>query len=136
VIVNRIWLNIFGAGLVTSPSDFGVRADLPSHPDLLDWLAVELIDEGWSLKSLIRQMVLSEAFQQTSTGPKDLAILKKALARDPENRLLWRANPLRLTFEEIRDSLFHSTSDLLESEVGGQPVDLFSSPYSKRRALY
>lgn len=136
VIVNRIWLNIFGAGLVTSPSDFGVRADLPSHPDLLDWLAAELIDEGWSLKSLIRQMVLSEAFQQTSTGPKDLAILKKALSRDPENRLLWRANPRRLTFEEIRDSLFHSTSDLLESEVGGRPVDIFSPPYSKRRALY
>jgi len=134
VAVNRVWLHHFGAGLVTTPSDFGVRAEPPSHPQLLDWLASRFIEDGWSLKKLHRRILLSEAYQRGSRGPADPAKLAKALEVDPQNRLLWRANVRRLSFEELRDSLLAST-DELDRTLGGKPADLFAASF-KRRTLY
>jgi len=135
VIVNRLWAHVFGQGLVTTPSDFGLRCSPPSHPELLDWLATRFIAEGWSLKRLQREMLLSATFRQASTVPADpqrLAVMKQI---DPGNRLLARMNRHRLTFEEFRDSLLAAAGDL-ELTVGGKPVDLFRAPYSHRRTLY
>lgn len=134
VIVNRVWLHHFGAGLVRSPSDFGIRAELPSHPELLDWLTSRFLEEGWSLKKLHRRIMLSEAYQQSSQGPADQTQVAKAIQLDPENRLLWRMNQRRLTFEELRDRLFAATGELTR-DLGGKPADLFSNGF-KRRSLY
>ncbi|OWK40584.1 PSD1 and planctomycete cytochrome C domain-containing protein [Fimbriiglobus ruber] len=131
VMVNRVWLHHFGAGLVRTPSDFGTRAEPPSHPELLDWLAQRFMADGWSLKTLHRQIMLSAVYQQASTGSTD----PTTLARDPENRLLWRMNARRLTFEELRDSLFAVTAEL-DLREGGKPVDLLAAPYPPRRAVY
>lgn len=135
VIVNRIWGFLMGQGLVPTPSDFGTRADPPSHPELLDWLANDFMEHGWSLKSAIRQIVLSETFQQSSKSPGDPYLMEKAMQLDPENRWLWKMNARRLTFEEIRDSLFQLTSNL-DRQTGGRPVDIFSAPFNPRRAVY
>lgn len=134
VIVNRVWLHHFGAGLVRSPSDFGIRAETPSHPDLLDWLTSRFLEEGWSLKKLHRRIMLSEAYQQSSLGPEDRTLVAKATQIDPENRLLWRMNQRRLTFEELRDRLFAATGEL-SRDLGGKPADLFNAGF-KRRSLY
>jgi mono/diheme cytochrome c family protein len=134
VIVNRVWLHHFGAGLVRTPSDFGTRAETPSHPELLDWLARRFVAEGWSLKKLHRRIMLSETYRQNSTPPTDPAVLAKVQRIDPENRLLWRMNERRLTFEELRDSLL-SVSQQLDRTVGGKPDDMFQ-PAFKRRSLY
>ena len=134
VIVNRLWLHHFGAGLVRTPSDFGTRADPPSHPELLDWLASRLIADGWSLKQLHRRIVLSQAYRQSPFGPADAAALAKAAQLDPENRLLWRMNERRLSFEELRDSLLAATGRL-DRTLGGRPGDLLSQPFA-RRSLY
>src|SRR5205807_1804556 len=83
---NRVWGWHFGKGLVTTPSDFGVRSDPPSHPELLDWLAARFMSEGWSLKALHRTIMLSQVYQQSSGDRAD------GLKLDPENRLLWRFN--------------------------------------------
>lgn len=135
VIVNRIWMHHFGTGLVKTPSDFGLRADPPSHPELLDWLATRLVKEGWSLKWLHREIVLSATYQQASTGPSDPAVLARARQLDPENRLLWRMTPHRLTFEELRDGMLASAG-LLDDRMGGKPADLFAAPYPSRRTVY
>ncbi len=135
VLVNRVWMQHFGSGLVASPSDFGRRAGLASHPELLDWLASQFIEDGWSLKELHRQLLLSNTFKQASTGPIDSSQLLNAMKIDPDNRWLWRMNARRLTFEQFRDSLFRST-DELDVAVGGKPVELFNSPFPKRRSLY
>ena len=135
VMVNRVWANHFGAGLVTTPSDFGTRAAPPSHPELLDWLAARFVAEGWSLKSLHRHMLLSSTFRQSSFGPDDPAVRARAIEQDPGNRLLWRMNTHRLTFEEFRDSMLAVGGDL-DRETGGKPVPLFESPYPRRRTLY
>jgi len=134
VIVNRVWAQHFGRGLVATPSDFGLRADPPTHPELLDWLAARFVAEKWSLKKLHRRIVLSATFRQTSTAPTD-AHGKTALAADPSNSLLWRMNPHRLTFEEFRDSMLAVAGEL-DPQVGGKPFDLFSEPFQHRRTLY
>jgi len=134
VAVNRVWMHHFGTGLVTTASDFGTRAEAPSHPQLLDWLASRFIEDGWSLKRLHRRILLSEAYQRSSHGPADPAQLAKALEVDPQNRLLWRANVRRLSFEELRDGLF-ATSGELDPTVGGKPGDLFATTF-RRRTLY
>ncbi len=134
VMVNRVWLHHFGAGLVRTPSDFGTRAEAPSHPELLDWLTSRFIEDGWSLKKLHRHIMLSEAYQRSSHGAKEESPLAKAMEVDPENRLLWRANPRRLSFEELRDSLFAASGEL-DRSVGGKPADLFIGSF-KRRTLY
>ncbi len=135
VMVNRVWAHHFGAGLVTTPGDFGVRAEPPSHPALLDWLTSEFIASGWSLKTLHRMIVLSAAYRQSSDGPADAAQLVHARAIDPENRLLWHMNVHRLTFEEMRDSML-VVSGQLDQRSGGKPSNLFSKPFPVRRTLY
>ncbi len=99
VLVNRVWHWHFGQGLVTTPSDFGLRSDPPSHPELLDHLARLFIDEGWSIKALHRRIMLSSTYQQAS-DPRP-----ECLARDPQNRWVWRYNRQRLDLETLRDSV-------------------------------
>ncbi len=135
VIVNRVWMHHFGRGFVATPSDFGRRAAPPSHPELLDWLAARFVTDGWSLKKLHRTIVLSATFRQASTGPSDPRAKAAAEASDPDNRLLWRMTPRRLTFEEFRDAMLAVASDL-EPAMGGKPFDLFGEPFGRRRTLY
>jgi hypothetical protein len=133
--VNRVWAHHFGVGLVVTPSDFGTRADRPSHPELLDWLAARFVAEGWSLKELHRSIMLSATYRQVSTGPEDPATRALASRIDPDNRWLWRMSQRRLTFEEFRDSMLFAAGDLVDSP-GGKPTDLFKQPFPQRRTLY
>jgi hypothetical protein len=135
VIVNRVWARYFGRGLVATPSDFGIRAGQPSHPELLDWLASQFILEGWSLKKLHRQILLSATFRQSSDGPADSQMQRRAQLEDPDNRWLWRMPNRRLSFEEFRDSLLVA-SDVLDRTAGGKPQTLFTEPYMQRRTMY
>jgi hypothetical protein len=128
-IVNRIWQAYFGDGLVLTSDDFGIQSDLPSHPELLDWLAVEFMDRGWSLKQLHRTIVSSSTYMQSSRVPAELA------RRDPKNRLLARGARFRVDGESVRD-LALAISGLLEAKVGGPSVHppapdfLFAPPAS------
>ena len=135
VIVNRVWAHHFGAGLVSSVGDFGTRADPPSHPELLDWLTSKFIADGWSLKKLHRLIALSAAFRQSSSGPENQAAMVRAETVDPANRLLWRMNPHRLSFEELRDSML-AVSGQLDIRQGGKPTELFKPPFPVRRTIY
>jgi hypothetical protein len=127
VFVNRIWMHHFGKGLVGTPGDFGLRGDPPTHPELLDWLAAELMDRGWSIKHLHRLIMTSTTYVQSSLDCPD------GLAADPENRLLWRMNRRRLEFEPLHDSVL-AVSAQLDLTVGGPPVRLFGG--NRRRAVY
>jgi Protein of unknown function (DUF1553)/Protein of unknown function (DUF1549) len=120
VIVNRVWQHHFGRGLVATSSDFGVRGERPTHPELLDWLAGELVRQGWRLKPLHRLIVMSDAYRRTSDPAGNEARLN-----DPDNRLLWRMNRRRLEAEELRDALL-AVSGRLNLERGGPgvPVEL------------
>ncbi|HZZ81831.1 MAG TPA: PSD1 and planctomycete cytochrome C domain-containing protein [Gemmataceae bacterium] len=129
VFVNRVWLQYFGSGLVTSPSNFGIRAEPPSHPELLDYLAATFVEEGWSIKKLHRRIVLSKVYQLSS------AENVKAREVDAENRLLARANRRRLDFEALRDALL-AVAGNLDSKMGGPGVDITTAPFSKRRTIY
>jgi hypothetical protein len=142
VMANRIWLHHFGTGLVRTPSDFGTRADHPTHPELLDWLAISFMEGGWSMKKLHRLILLSSVYQQSSDpeesrrggkSGKD-SVAAKTMS-DPENRLLWRMNKHRLDFEAMRDSLL-TVSGELDPAPGGKAVDLFGKNPSARRAIY
>ena len=115
VRVNRVWGHLFGAGLVRTPEDFGTRGELPTHPELLDWLATDYMREGWSTKSLIRKIVTSSTYRQSSKYRPDL------VERDPLNRLLARQNRFRVEAEIIRD-LFLASSGLLNTAIGGPSV--------------
>jgi hypothetical protein len=117
VLVNRIWQHHFGAGLVKTVNDFGTKGDRPSHPELLDWLASSLVENGWRLKPLHRLLVLSNTYQQSSRSPA--AAL--AARNDPENRLLWRFNRRRLSAEEIRDAMLVA-SGRINFKAGGPSV--------------
>jgi hypothetical protein len=103
VMVNRIWHHLFGAGLVRTVDNFGATGEPPSHPELLDHLALRFIEEGWSVKRLIREIMLSRTWQMSSTP--DAATAKAAAKIDPENRLLWKMNRRRLDAEAIRDTM-------------------------------
>lgn len=142
VFVNRIWQWIFGTGLVATPSDFGKLGDRPSHPELLDWLALQFVDEGWSTKKLVRRLVLSETFLQSGE------VSSAGRERDPSNRLLHHYPTRRLEAEAIRDSLL-AVSGELDPQLYGRPIDpwrraedekkrLFSGPLdgNGRRSLY
>src|SRR5260221_11609373 len=96
-IVNRVWQNYFGTGLVATSEDFGSQAESPSHPELLDWLSVEFMDKGWSFKSLHRLIVTSNTYRQSSK------VSAEAFAKDPANRLLARAPRFRVEGEIVRD---------------------------------
>ncbi len=104
VMVNRLWQHHFGVGLVASASDFGTQGELPSHPPLLDWLAVEFIERGWSLKQMHREMVLSSTYTQSASIDPQAPGHQKALKCDGEDRLLWHARRRRLEGEAIRDA--------------------------------
>ncbi|MFO0898093.1 MAG: PSD1 and planctomycete cytochrome C domain-containing protein [Pirellulales bacterium] len=128
VIVNRIWALNFGRPLVATPSNFGHSGELPSHPELLDDLAVQFMQHGWSLKWLERELVLSATYQQASQA--DAA----ALAADPENRWLGRMNRRRLGVEAWRDAVL-AAAGKLEPGVGGPSIDPLD-PAQTRRTLY
>jgi hypothetical protein len=129
VFVNRVWMYHFGEGLVRTPSNFGLRGDPPTHPELLDYLAATFVEEGWSIKKLHRQILLSSAYQQASDDRPD------GLRLDPENRLVWKMNRRRLDFEALRDSLL-AAAGRLDPQLGGTPVDLTKTPFSTRRSVY
>jgi hypothetical protein len=129
VIVNRVWMYHFGAPLVSTPSDFGMRSDEPTHPELLDWLANDFMNHGWSLKYLHRAIMHSSAYQQASLDRAE------SQSADPENRLLWKMNRRRLDWESMRDSLL-SASGSLDLKVRGPAIDLFAQPFSLRRSIY
>jgi hypothetical protein len=128
VIVNRVWQQHFGRGLVDTPSNFGTTGAAPSHPALLDDLAARFIAQGWSLKWLHRELVLSAAYQQSS------AYDAVQFAVDPENRLLWRTNRRRLDVEAWRDAMLLATGRL-DPSLGG-PDRSLDDLDNNRRTLY
>ncbi len=148
VVVNRLWAEIFGVGLVATPEDFGLKGDTPSHPELLDWLAVDFMENGWSQKHLIKQILTSKTYRQSSQ------ISAEARERDPQNRLLARGPRFRLAAESIRDNALAISGKLslkqfgpsirppqpdgLWKKVGGQQYDYEVSPGEDkvRRGVY
>ena len=115
VTVNRFWAELFGQGIVTTLEDFGLQSASPTHPELLDWLALEFISEGWSMKQLIKTMVMSSTYRQTT------AVSAEKIAADPANSWLARGPRFRLKAELIRDNLL-AISNQLSSKIGGPPV--------------
>ena len=118
VAVNRVWQHLFGQGLVGTPDDFGTRGDRPSHPELLDHLARQFMRQGWSVKRLIRDLVLSRTYRLSSNFDR------AAAARDPENRWLWRMNRRRLQVEALRDGLLAVSGQLDRSPTESVVADL------------
>ena len=116
VIVNRVWYHLFGSGIVRTVDNFGVTGDTPSHPELLDYLAQRLVSSGWSLKKVIRELVLSRAYR-LSTETTEAHLLA-----DPENRLIWRHGPRRLTAEEIRDAQLAAAGKLDRTREAASPA--------------
>jgi hypothetical protein len=142
VIVNRVWHWHFGAGLVRSTDNFGTLGDSPSHPELLDWLAGQFVEDGWSIKKLHRRIMLSQTYQQS-------AIHNVAAAqRDPENRMLWRFPRQRLDAESLRDALLAVGGNLDRTMGGslmqggnrgyvpGYPNGVYDRYDSPRRSVY
>ncbi|HEX6465578.1 MAG TPA: DUF1553 domain-containing protein, partial [Vicinamibacterales bacterium] len=129
VAVNRAWEQFFGRGIVETSEDFGTRGTPPSHPELLDWLATELVRQKWSMKTLHKTIVLSATYRQSSEVTRAMA------ERDPYNRLLARGPRFRLDAETIRDTVL-ATSGLLSDKIGGpsvfppQPDGIWDIPYS------
>ena len=115
VIVNRVWQHHFGVGLVNTPNDFGYSGSRPTHPELLDWLSVEFMAQGWSIKKLQKIILLSNAYQQSSLQEA------RKQAIDPDNKLVWRQNVRRIDAETLRDSLL-AISGLLNPQYSGKPV--------------
>lgn len=129
VFVNRMWQQHWGTGIVETPDDFGNMSAPPTHPELLDYLAATFVENGWSIKSLHRQIVLSAAYQQSSANNPAYA------EQDPNNKLLWRYNLRRLEFEELHDSLLAIAGELNLTR-GGRAVSIGSEDFAKRRAIY
>lgn len=129
VWVNRIWQGHFGRGLVETSGDFGVQGSRPTHPELLDWLASELIDNGWSARHIHRLILGSSAYRQASAKHKANA------ERDPDNLAYWRWRPRRLEAEAIRDSIL-AVAGVLDLKAGGPSVPLKNAESSNRRSLY
>ena len=131
VAVNHLWARHMGQPLVATLFDFGRKGAAPTHPELLDWLAVEFIESGWSMKHLHRLIVTSAAYRRSSS----VAGAESSLAVDPDNRHLWRRTPVRLDAEVVRDSILaHSGS--LDLTMGGPPVLAAQQDASLRRSLY
>ena len=132
VFVNRLWQQYFGTGLVKSSGDFGTMGDRPTHPELLDWLAVEFVSSGWDMKRMHRLIVTSATYRQSSDASPAL------LARDPDNRLLARATRMRLPAELVRDNAL-SAAGILSRKMGGpsvfpdQPEGIWKLPYNGDR---
>jgi hypothetical protein len=121
VTVNRMWSEVFGAGLVRTAGDFGVTGELPSDPALLDWLAVDFRESGWDVKRFVKQIVMSATYRQSS------AVTKEKLEKDPENRLLSRGPRFRMDAEMVRDYALAS-SGLLSEKIGGPSVKPYQPP--------
>ena len=130
VLVNWVWQHHFGRGLVRTPDDFGTRSQPPSHPELLDFLAVRFLEDGWSLKKLHKRIMLSAVYQQ--------AALEDAAARavDSDNQWLWRMPRRRIDMEAMRDAMLAVSGELDVREIGGRPFDFLSSPTIPRRSVY
>ncbi|HET9487458.1 MAG TPA: PSD1 and planctomycete cytochrome C domain-containing protein [Chryseosolibacter sp.] len=134
VFVNRIWQEFFGKGIVKTAGDFGMQGELPSHPELLDWLAVDFMTHNWDIKRLVKQIVMSSTYQQSSE------VSNRKLTMDPENKFLSRAPRQRLPSELVKDHVLAS-SGLLVSEIGGpsvkpyQPDGIWESSTSGRGVL-
>lgn len=140
VMVNRVWMHHFGEGLVRTPDDLGNQAGLPTHPELLDFLASWFVEDfgpqkpAWSIKALHKAIMTTRTYQQSSTT----AFKGGTVAydkTDPANSLLWRANVRRLDFEGFRDSLI-SMAGIMEHSIGGQSFNINDEPYSFRRSIY
>lgn len=129
VMVNRIWMWHFGQGLMRSPSNFGLRAEQPTHPDLLDYLASQLIKKGWSMKQMHRDIMNSATYQMASDV--DFPESQQYAQQDPENRLLWRRTRRRLEAEPVRDSVLFVGGGL-DLKIGGKAPDVNAN----RRAIY
>ncbi len=129
VMVNRVWAHHFGSPLVSTPSDFGVRTPEPVHHQLLDHLAHQFMQSGWSLKELHRVICRSNTYQQSSRQRESCFLV------DSENSLYWRYSRRRLDLEQFRDSMLVVSGDL-SIEMGGPPVELTTAPYSSRRTVY
>jgi hypothetical protein len=129
VLANRVWLHHFGAGLVATPDDFGVRAEAPSHPELLDWLAARFMEDGWSIKKLHRLMMLSATYQQSSDENARFNLI------DPDNRYYWQFTRQRLDFAAMRDAIL-AIGGKLDTTMGGPGVPLDREPYPTRRTIY
>ena len=127
VMVNRIWLHHFGKALVRSPSNFGILGEKPTHPELLDWLAAEFVESGWSMKHMHRLIMTSATWRMASSFDQE------KFGVDGDNRLVWRTNPRKLDVEAWRDSLLAVTGEL-DKTLGGAPTDKILE--SKRRTLY
>lgn len=132
VIVNHLWLRHFGQPLVANVFDLGRQSKVPPLQNLLDYLAVELMENGWSLKHMHRLMVLSEAYAMTSSSANAASVNRE---RDPENHFLWRMNPVRMDAQTLRDSLLH-LSGRLDTRIGGPTIDPKSGDKFLRRSLY
>jgi hypothetical protein len=158
VWVNRVWQQLFGAGLVKSASDFGMRCDAPSHPELLDDLALRFMEHDWSTRWLVRELLMSEAYQRSSdvvhapiasvgggtvgvgavgVGTVGVGAARQPSEVDPENRMLWRTSKQRLTWEQMRDSFLVSAGKL-DARLGGKSVDAFAllPNGTSRRSIY
>ncbi len=116
VMVNRVWQHLFGQGIVRTVDNFGTTGEAPTHPELLDHLARQFMDDGWSVKQLIRRIMVSGVYQQAATFDE------AKYATDPDNRLLWRASPRRLEGEAIRDAMLAAGGNLDRSRPVGSPV--------------
>jgi mono/diheme cytochrome c family protein len=130
VAVNHLWARHFGRPIVATVFDFGRKGAPPTHPELLDWLAVELRDNGWSMKHLHRLIVTSNTYRMSSSRS---GAAPANLARDPENRLWWRREPVRMEAQVVRDALLHLSGDL-DPALGGPSIPVNNA--SRRRSLY
>ena len=131
VYVNRLWMNLFGKGIVRTPSDFGKQGEKPTNGPLLDYLAYTFMhSDGWSTKKLMKRMLLSRAFMGSSDISPDVAI------KDPENRTFSHQNRRRYDMEQLRDALLFSSSKLATARVGGKSEELWEKGYTSRRAVY
>ena len=131
VIVNRIWQQHFGRGIVTTPSNFGQLGERPTHPELLDWLADRFVKQGWSLKQLHRDIMLSETYQLASAGTDQMAA---NVAKDPDNVLLWRSPRRRLDVESMRDAMLYVSGEL--DLTPGELAVKLDEPSFKKRTVY
>ena len=139
VLVNRVWMHHFGAGIVSSPDDFGNMSEKPSHPELLDWLSANFVDAGWSLKKLHRKILTSQTYRQSANPQLNPLVAQKGEVDptkvDAGNKFLWRSNLRRLDFECIRDAMIMLTGKM-DLSVGGRPVNITEEPISYRRSIY
>lgn len=132
VAVNHLWLRHFGQPLVPTVMDFGRRGAAPTHPELLDWLALEFMENGWSMKHVHRLMVLSHTYRLSSSNAD---APKASLAKDAENKYYWRMNPVRMEAQSVRDSLLQ-LAGLLDPKIGGPTIDPAKEDTVFRRSLY